>query len=70
MMSSSIFTDLNNTELSGVAFKDQMLKKMYFHFGSHVFGYTSDMNFKNIFTEAIGLFYLTGFRTGIKLTKD
>src|SRR5580704_11104663 len=27
-MSSSIFIDLNNTELSGVAFKDQMLKKM------------------------------------------
>jgi len=27
-MSSSIFTELNNTELSGVAFKDQTLKKM------------------------------------------
>lgn len=49
---------------------DQLLKKMYVHFGSAVFGYTSDLNFKNIFTEAIGLFYLTGFTTGIKLTKD
>jgi len=27
-MSSSIFTDLNNSELSGVAFKDQTLKKI------------------------------------------
>jgi sensor histidine kinase YesM len=49
---------------------NQLLKKMYVHFGSLVFAYTSDMNFKNIFTEMIGLFYLTGFTTGIKLTKD
>jgi sensor histidine kinase YesM len=49
---------------------NQLLKKMYVHFGSVVFSYTSDMNFKNIFTEMIGLFYLTGFTTGLKLTKD
>jgi len=52
------------------ALVDQFLKKMFVHFGSSIFGYTSDLNFKNIFTEAIGLFYLTGFTTGIKLTKD
>lgn len=49
---------------------NQLLKKMYVHYGSAVFGYTSDMNFKNIFTEIIGLFYLTAFTTGLKLTRD
>jgi sensor histidine kinase YesM len=49
---------------------NQLFKKMYVQFGYAIFGYTSDMNFKNIFTEGIGLFYLTGFTTGIKLTKD
>ena len=49
---------------------DQLLKKMYAHFGSAVFAYTADMSFKNIFTEAIGLLYPIGFSTGIKLSKD
>ena len=52
------------------AFINQFLKKMYAHFGSAIFAYTADMNFRNLFTEAIGLFYLTGFTTGIKLSKD
>lgn len=49
---------------------NQLIKNIYVHFGAMVFGYTSDMNFKNIFTEIIQLFYLTGFITGIKLSKD
>ena len=52
------------------AFIDQLLKKMYVHFGSSIFGYTSDLNIKNLFTESIGLFYLTGFTTSVKLSKD
>ena len=49
---------------------DQLLKKMYAHFGSQLFAYTSDMSFKNIFVEAINFFYPLGFTTGIKLAKD
>ena len=53
-----------------IVFADQLLKKMYVHFGSTIFAYTADLSFRNLFTEAIGLFYLTGFTTGIKLSKD
>ncbi len=51
-------------------FADQFLKKLYVHFGASIFAYTADLNFKNLFSEAIGLFYFAGFTTGIKVSKD
>jgi len=52
------------------AFINQLIKKIYVHFGATIFGYTADINFKNLFTEAISLFYLVGFTASVKLSKD
>ena len=56
--------------LLGTAFSDQLLKQLYAHFGSVWFAFTADFNFQNLFLEATGLFYLTGFTSAVKLAKD
>ena len=56
--------------LLGTAFIDQLLKQLYAHFGSKLFAFTADLNFQNLFSETISLFYLTGFTTSVKLSKD
>jgi two-component system LytT family sensor kinase len=53
-----------------MAFADQLLKKLYAYFGSALYSYTAGLGFKKLFSEAVGLFYLTGFTTGVKLSKD
>ncbi len=52
------------------AFADQVIKKYYVHIGLTIFTYTSGLDIKSLFSEAVGLFYLTGFTTSIKLSKD
>jgi two-component system, LytTR family, sensor kinase len=49
---------------------DQLLKKFLARHGSPVFAISSDLNIKSLFTEAVGLFYLTGFTTSVKLSID
>ena len=56
--------------LLGTAFIDQLLKQLYAHFGSKIFAFTADLNFQNLFLETTGMFYLTGFTTSFKLSKD
>jgi two-component system, LytTR family, sensor kinase len=56
--------------LIGTAFIDQLLKLMYAHFGSKIFAFTADLNFQNLFLETTAMFYLTGFTTSFKLSKD
>jgi two-component system, LytTR family, sensor kinase len=53
-----------------MAYADQLIKNLYIHFGYKIYTYTSGLGFKNLFSEAVGLFYLAGFTTGIKLSKD
>ena len=61
---------LLSVALLGAAFIDQLLKQLYVHFGSKIFAFTADLNFQNLFLETTGMFYLTGFTTSIKLSKD
>jgi two-component system LytT family sensor kinase len=56
--------------LLGTAFIDQLLKQLYAHFGSKLFAITADLNFQNLFLETTAMFYLTGFTTSFKLSKD
>lgn len=56
--------------LLGTAFIDQLLKQLYAHFGSKIFAFTADLNFQNLFLETTSMFYLTGFTTSVKLSKD
>ncbi len=53
-----------------MAYADQLIKNLYIHLGYKIYTYTSGLGFKSLFSEAVGLFYLTGFTTGIKLSKD
>lgn len=53
-----------------IALADQLLKKLYVHFGFSIFSYTSGLGFKSLFAESVGLFYLAGFTTGVKVSKD
>jgi two-component system, LytTR family, sensor kinase len=53
-----------------IAVTDQLLKKFFAHYGSPLFAYTSGLDIKTLFTEAVGLFYLIGFTTGLKLSID
>jgi two-component system LytT family sensor kinase len=53
-----------------MALADQSLKEIYIHFGSTVFSYTAGFGIKSLFSEAVGLIYVTGFTTGIKLSKE
>ncbi len=52
------------------AYADQLIKKYYVHIGLTIFTYTSGLDIKSLFSEAVGLFYLTGFTTSIKISKD
>ena len=52
------------------AYADQVIKKYYVHIGLSIFAYTSGTNIASVFSEAVGLFYLVGFTTSIKLSKD
>ena len=61
---------LLSLSLFGAAFIDQLLKQLYAHFGSKWFAFTAELNFQNLFSEAISLFYLSGFTTAVKLSKD
>ena len=61
---------LLSVALLGTAFIDQLLKQLYAHFGSKIFAFTAGLNFQNLFLETTGMFYLTGFTTSIKLSKD
>ncbi len=56
--------------LSTAAVADQLLKTLYTEPGSVLFSYTAGMTLKKLFSESVGLFYLTGFTTGIKFAKD
>jgi len=56
--------------LLATAFIDQLLKQLYAHFGSTLFAITADLNFQNLFLETTAMFYLTGFTTSFKLSKD
>ena len=56
--------------LLATAFIDQLLKQLYAHFGSKLFAITADLNFQNLFLETTAMFYLTGFTTSFKLSKD
>lgn len=56
--------------LLAAAFIDQLLKQLYAHFGSKIFAFTADFNFQNLFLETTGMFYLTGFTTSFKLSRD
>src|SRR5277367_982249 len=53
-----------------MAYADQLIKILYIHLGYKIYTYTSGLGFKSLFSEAVGLFYLAGFTTGIKLSKD
>ncbi|HTB26349.1 MAG TPA: histidine kinase [Puia sp.] len=53
-----------------MAYTDQLIKILYIHLGYKIYTYTSGLGFKSLFSEAVGLFYLAGFTTGIKLSKD
>lgn len=53
-----------------MAFADQLLKQFYTHIGLSYFAYTAGFGIKSLFLEAVGLVYVTGFTTGIKLSKD
>lgn len=52
------------------ALVDQLLKKFFARYGSPLFAISSDLHIRNLFTEAVGLFYLTGFTTSVKLSID
>jgi two-component system, LytTR family, sensor kinase len=52
------------------SFADQVIKKYYVHIGLTIFTYTSGLDIKSLFSEAVGLFYLMGFTTSIKISKD
>lgn len=52
------------------AFIDQLLKQVFSYFGSKWYAFTAPINFQNMFLETTGLFYLTGFTTAAKLSKD
>jgi two-component system, LytTR family, sensor kinase len=56
--------------LFATASADQLLKTFYTEPGSMLFSYTAGLTLKKLFSESVGLFYLTGFTTGIKLSKD
>jgi two-component system, LytTR family, sensor kinase len=56
--------------LFATSFADQLLKTFYTQPGSMLFSYTAGLTLKKLFSESVGLFYLTGFTTGIKFTKD
>lgn len=53
-----------------MAYADQLIKRLYIHFGYTIYTYTSGLGIKSLFSEAVGLFYLAGFATGVKLSKD
>ena len=53
-----------------MAFAEQLLKNLYTKPEGSFFSYTAGLGFKRVFSETVGLFYLTGFTTGIKLSKD
>jgi two-component system LytT family sensor kinase len=53
-----------------MAFADQLLKQFYTHIGLSYFAYTAGFGIKSLFLESVGLVYVTGFTTGIKLSKD
>jgi two-component system, LytTR family, sensor kinase len=53
-----------------IATADQLLKKLYVHYGSVILSYTSGLGFKSLFAESVGLFYLAGFSTSVKVSKD
>jgi two-component system LytT family sensor kinase len=53
-----------------MAFADQLIKKLYVHYGYAIFSYTSGIDLKSLFSESVSLFYLNGFTTGVKLSKD
>jgi hypothetical protein len=44
-----------------MAFLDQLIKKLYVHYGYPIFSYTSGLDIKSLFSESVSLFYLTGF---------
>lgn len=56
--------------LLAAAFLDQLMKTLYTEPGSMLFSYTAGLTLKKLFSESVGLFYLTGFTTGIKFAKD
>ncbi len=56
--------------LFAMAYADQLIKNLYIHLGYKIYTYTSGLSFKSLFSEAVGLVYLAGFTTGIKLSKD
>ena len=53
-----------------MAIADQLIKKLYVDLGFSIFSYTSGFGFKSLFSESVGLFYLAGFTTGVKVSKD
>jgi two-component system, LytTR family, sensor kinase len=53
-----------------MAYADQLIKILYIHFGYTIYTYTSGLGIKSVFSESVGLFYLAGFTTGVKLSKD
>jgi two-component system LytT family sensor kinase len=53
-----------------MAFADQLLKNLYVYFGSAIFSYTGGFGFRNLFSESVSMFYVAGFTTGVKLSKD
>ncbi len=53
-----------------MAYAEQLLKIFYSKQGATLISYTAGLGFKKVFSETVGLFYLTGFTTGIKFAKD
>ncbi|MEO8762835.1 MAG: histidine kinase [Ginsengibacter sp.] len=64
------YTLLFSLSLLAASFCDQLLKDFYIHMGAKLFTYSAGYTFQSLFSESISLFYLSGFTTAVKLSKN